>query len=470
MTIARDKLELLTGFLRTLPETAAVRLAKAVEVDWLAGGRALPHEEIMLALRPALRRIPNAERTLNPLRLFCKPFEDLLSSWPRKEKVKGRIHRDSVLPIWNWLSQTLIPDAMNKFSVGVKTAVLSFKAEDIRGHALEVWPAAAVAINNALDTEAKRKAARNALGNAMVVADALEIACLLTAGEELSGLQDILPKGTPTLSDDMLWTLREFYDRLVATHPDAAPYVAVITMNRLEKPWMALKLPLAITRQTQDTLISSTDMGLVGELLLGDLEEHANALLAARPQAPFDPDELVGHLAGFTAVSDGIVKEVEMRRDGKWGQRLLKDRALVAEIMEGFMERAEREVTPALPTLKTGNYAGGPRVPDLHRAPDPEKIHRAICYAKLVAGCRPIAAAASFGASQKETADLLGVMLRTYCEDIVKELRAAEGDQRSNAEGYFNVAVELVTILFSPEEGEFLRRRGRAAMGYAAAA
>jgi hypothetical protein len=127
-------------------------------------------------------------------------------------------------------------------------------------------------------------------------------------------------------------------------------------------------------------------------------------------------------------------------------------------------------VTPAIPTLKTGAYAGGPRAPDLHRAPDPEKIHRAICYAKLVAGCRPVAAAASFGASQKNTADLLGVMLKTYCEDIVKELRTAEGDQRANAEAYFNVAVELVAVLFSPEEGEFFRRRGRAALGFAAAA
>lgn len=470
MAIAPQRMEMLTGFLATLPEPVAARLAKAVEVDWLAGGKALPHEDIMLALRPALRRALKAERTLNPLRLFCTPFEDLLSSWARKEKVKGRIHRESVLPVWNWLSHTLAPDALNRYSLGVKTAVMSLDKENVRARALEFWPVAAAAISKALDSESKRKAARNVLGNAMIVADAQEMACLLASAEEFSNLQDVLPRGTATLSEDMLWTLREFYDRLTANQPDAAPYVAVIAMNRLAKPWMALKLPLAITRQTQDTLISSTDMGLVGELLFGDLEEHAAALRAAKPQAPFDPDELVMRLTRFTAVSGGIVKEVEMRRDGKWGQRLMKDRAFVAEIMESFMERAEREVTLAIPTLKTGAYAGGPRAPDLHRAPDPDKIHRAICYAKLVAGCRPVAAAASFGAGQKETADLLGVMLKTYSEDIVKELRGAEGDHRANAEAFFNVAVELATILFSPEEGEFLRRRGRAALGYAAAA
>ncbi|HEY1837949.1 MAG: hypothetical protein WBQ17_11855 [Rhizomicrobium sp.] len=468
--VGSAKIEVLTEFLARLPEPMAARLAKAIEVDWLAGGSALPHELILKALRPALQRVHHGDRTLNPLRLFCRPFEDLLSSAPRKEKHKGRIARSSVLPVWNWLGHSLVPSALNKYAIGVKTGVLTFKIEEITRHALEFWPVAANAIDAALDSESKRKAARAILGDAMAVADAQEIACILRAGHEFWSLQEVLPRGAPTLSEDMLWTLREFYDRLIAEIPDAAPYVAVATMNRLAKPWMALKLPLAITRQTQDTLISSTDMGLVGELLFGDLENHAEALRAAKPQAPFDPDDLLVHLAGFTAVSNGIVKEIEMRRDGKWGQRLMKDRSDVAETMESFMERAEREVSAAIPTLKTGAYAGGPRAPDVNRAPDPEKIHRALCFAKLVTGCRPIASAASFGARQKETCDLLTVMLKSYSEDIVKELRAAESDKRANAESYFNIAVELVTILFSVEEGDFLRRRGRAAMGYAVAA
>lgn len=468
--LAPEKLKALKGFLASLPEPIAARVARAVEVDWLAGGGALPHEDIMQALRPALRGATDKQRTLNPMRQFCRPFEDLLSSAPRKEKIKGRIARSSVLPVWNWLSQTVAPEALNRFSLSVKTAVLSVRMDEVKRHTSEFWPVAGKVLGDALNTESKRKAARNALGNAMAVADAQEMATLLVASAEICKLQETLPRGLPTLSEDMLWTLREFYDRLTAAEPDAAPYVAVIAMHRLAKPWMALKLPLAITRQTQDTLISSTDMGLVGELLFGDLEDNATAVRAAKPQAPFDPDELLRHLVAFTGVSDGIVKEIEMRRDGKWGQRLMKDRAAVAETMDGFMERAEREVTAAIPTLKTGAYAGGPRAPDLNRAPDPDKMHRAMCYAKLVASCAHIAPAASFGASQKDASDTIGIALKAYCEDILKELRAAEGDKRAITEAYFNVAVELASILFSAQEGEFLRRRGRAALGYATAA
>jgi hypothetical protein len=468
--IASDKAQMLQGFLGSLPESLAARLAKAVEVDRLAGGAALPHDLILDGLRPVLRRMITPERTLTPLRLFTQPFEDLLSSEPRKQKQKGSIARDSILPVWNWLSQKLAPDDLARYALAVKTAVLGYHPDEARSRAAEFWTASSLALRDALDSESKRKSARAVLGGDIVVADAQEIGLLLAAAPELCEIQAKLPKPLPSLNDDYVWMLREIYDRLVASTPDAAPYVAVIAMNRLERPWQALKLPLMITRNTQDTLISSTDMGLVGELIFGDIERHAAFILPAKPQQAFDVDALLGHLVRFTTLSSGIVKEIEMRRDGKWGQRLLKDRAAVADVMETFMERGPREVLAALPMHKTGSYAGGPRAPDLSRPADPEKTVRALSFARLIQGCTPIAAAGSFGASLKDACDEIALALKGYGDDIVRELRASDGDRRANAEQFFSVAVELTAIFFSPEEAEFLRRRGRAALGTSAAA
>ena len=240
-------------------------------------------------------------------------------------------------------------------------------------------------------------------------------------------------------------------------------------MNRLARPWEALKLPLMISRRTQDTLIASTDMGLVGEIIFGDIESHATAILSAK-HPNFDADALVAHVARFAELSTGIVKEVEMRRDGRWGQRLMKDRAAVAGVMENLVRRAPKEILAALPTQRSGGFSGGPRSPDIARPADPEKTGRALNYARLIVGCKPFAAAASFGAAVKDTNDEVSVALKRYTEDLVRELRASEGDKRANAEMYFAAAAELTAILFSAEEGEFLRRRGRAAMGIAVAA
>ena len=73
---------------------------------------------ILDGLRPALRDA-QAARTPTPLRLFCRPFEDLLTSAPRKTKQKASIARASVLPVWLWLGRDLIP-ARNRKTISPK--------------------------------------------------------------------------------------------------------------------------------------------------------------------------------------------------------------------------------------------------------------------------------------------------------------------------------------------------------------
>ena len=102
-----EKTGLLQNLLGKLPESAASKLAQAIEMDRLMDGHELPHDIILRGLRPSLGQ---SSRTLTPLRLFCQPFEDLLDSAPRKIKHKAVIARASVVPVWTWISTILLPD------------------------------------------------------------------------------------------------------------------------------------------------------------------------------------------------------------------------------------------------------------------------------------------------------------------------------------------------------------------------
>jgi len=460
-----EKTGLLQSFLGSLPEHVAARLAKAVEVDRLTEGMGLPHELILEALRPTLRRSEHRHRTPTPLRLFCQPFEDLLSSGPQKEKQKGRIARASVSPVWNWLCKALIPDEATSYLLDVKALVLAYKFEDAEMRATLFRALAGEALGAAIARD--RKAARLALINDAAVADAEEMSMLLRAAPSMLEIQQILPKPVPALTDELLWNLRRIYDEVAASVVDAAPYVPVVAMRRLAKPWEALKLGLLITHQAQDTLISSTDLGLVGDILFCEMEECRVAIHAVRPPE-FDVDALLKHLTGFTDVSSAIVKEVEILRRGKWGQRLLKDRAAVGAVMDGFMERAPKEIAAALPSQKTG-FSGASRVPDFTKPVAEERVLRALRYARLMVGCRKLAAAASFGAKLADAMDEAMQTLRSYNEDVVKEMRSAEGVRREIVERQFQLCTELTAMLFSEEEADFLRRRGKAAQSPQAA-
>src|ERR1700710_2060247 len=280
--ISPERTGLLKSFLGGLPEQIAARLAQAVEIDRLVDGKRLPHEMILEGLRPALRRAAGADRTPTPLRAFCVPFEDLFTLHPRKTKQKGSIARGSVTPVGAWLTQTLLAEQTKDYIRDFKALTLAGRHADAKACAAAFWSVAAAAMQAKLSDAAGQKAARVALNSELVVADAVEIALLLSVGPDIAEVQAALPRPVPALSDDMLWPLRNIYDSLIAKAPDAAPYVAVVAMHRLARPWEALKLPLSISRQTQDTLISSTDMGLVGEIIFGDIENYGAAVREAR--------------------------------------------------------------------------------------------------------------------------------------------------------------------------------------------
>ena len=454
-----EKAARLRRFLGGLPQPTATRLAKAIEADRLTGGHGLPHELILDALRPALR--VQAGRIPTPFRLFCRPFEDLLVDTRPKEKQKGRISRTSIIAVWRWLSETLISDETQLFTADVKQLVSQGRELEALARAGGYWTLASSRMRDAIASNPS--AARVALGSETAVADAQEMALLLSAGREVLAIQELLPKLTPQLGDTALRGLRDIYDGLIATMPDAAPYVAVVAMHRLLHPWEALKLPQLITNQTQDTLISGTDMGLVGEVLFSDIERHGNAVRATR-HPNFDTNELVDHLARFTELSSHIVREIEVRRGGTWGKRLLADRAAVGETMEGLMERAEKDILDAMPLQRSGSYAGGPLVADLSHPVDEQKAERARRYSALLAGSRHYAALGSFAAAFQRTMDAVSQHLRSYNEDLIREIRRAQvsGAPRG-LDRQFELAVELTALIFSLEEAEHLQRRARAA-------
>jgi hypothetical protein len=455
-----DKEMLLNGFLGQLPDHVASRLAKAVEVDRLIGGTALPHDEILRALRPQLKGSGSrARRVPTPQRLFCRPFEDLLISGERKTKQKGRIARSSVDPVWQWLTRDLMRERHRQLSSSLGEAIVAERDDDIQRDLDALWREAAAALNAALAEGDGRERASAKLGEA-VAEDASEIALLIGASDTVRDIQKRLPKPVQQLTQEDVWFLCDLFDRLTSADPDFAPYVALIVLGRLERPWEVLRLVAAISRKSTDIAMSGTDMDVVGELLFGDLDAYAANIQSARP-VNFDPDKVLSNLAGFTELSSGMVKELGIRRDGKWGQRLAKDRAAVAQIMENLLQRARKEILAALPPHRGFAFARRQRGLDLSRPIDPERIGRAMRYAQLVAHSRPFAVAGAFNARLMKVTDETALALRTYAEEILQELRATTPEARSRAGEHLNVMLSLCDLILGEGETDFLRRRAR---------
>jgi hypothetical protein len=457
--ISEAKQVRLGAFLAQLPGPVAARVAKAVEIDRLTGSGLLPHDSILTALRPKLRGAVPA-RTPTPQRFFCRPFEDLLIDRPRKEKQKGRIARSSIQPVWDWLAETGLSETHETLTHAIRAALLKADEEDVQRQVEALWTASAEVLHEATAGENDKKTLGRALGDRLVAEDAAEMAVLLSEGAEIAALQALLPRPLVTLGEADIQHLREAYDRFNETNRDIAAYVPLIVMGRLERPWEALRLAAVVSRRATDTLMSATDLGIAGELLFQDMEEHMQIISAARP-VDFDPEHLLHHLGTFAELSSGMVKELAMRRDGKWGQRLTKARGQVAQTMESLLEKAPREIAGALAPLKMGGFGKSPKPIDVMHSPDPDKVARAKRYAHLIAHCRPFASASAFNAKLKEVADDVANTLRLYAEDLLREARARPGP--GPIAEHQDVLLDLAVPLLGEEETGLLRRRIRAA-------
>lgn len=468
MAIDLHRLERLDDFLHEVPPALAARLAFAVESDRRRGG-ALPHARILAALRPKLREVEGrVQRVPTPQRLVCEAFEDLLADGPRARKQTGRILRANVAPIWTWLTETLLPDAWRETSDTILAKLAGGGVDFIAGDVAKFQKRAAEAIlaicpAPAGDGDAAVAAAR-ALGGRDQLADAYDMARMLEIAPAVLSMQRHLGRPIRTLDEETVAVARSIWGELSLSHPGAAPYLVFLILGRLDKPWEIMRLSGALSRQIDDALISHSDIGLAGELLLADIEAAATKLKTMRVQE-IDADAVIGAVEAFSMISTGIVRELGVRRDGGWGKRLMGARVVIADAVERLLSRATREIAVTLPTARRSSFGiRGRRMPDLTRRLDPAKAGRAIMFARIMAGLRPHAVAGAFTSFLGTLESKITRQLERYTEELVEELLNVSPPLRAQAAGYVEHAAALSGHLMGEEAAAIVRRRAAAAI------
>jgi hypothetical protein len=193
------------------------------------------------------------------------------------------------------------------------------------------------------------------------------------------------------------------------------------------------------------------------------MENLALDIASVRPDN-IDPDTVLTKLDRFVQMSAGLVREIGGKREGKWGQRLIKIRQLASDAMDSLIVRAPREITAALPVQRLGAFGGkGPRRPDLSRDPDATRVERALVWGRLLAGSTPYAGGGAFYAAHKDAFEEVSQYLRMYADSMMAELKSLEFEKRPRAQAFQTHAEALSGVILGVEEAEQIRRRAAAA-------
>lgn len=471
-TFGNDKLQQINQLLKAMPARKTALLARAVTAMRTSGGENSPTKAIIEVLAPTLRTTRRDRASLQ--RMVCMPLEPFLTNEEERDEAAGLIPRAMLKP-W-WQAMTAIAGAeiaaleaevegllgqdpeLDTLAVRARAAAADWTAEVLTASTGATLPAS-------VRTLAKNPASRNMLKQAFEILKEAEpltdaIAAVMAAAERdgvVSGerLTD-LPSGVVNIA-------KHHYGILAASTVTVTRYFALAILNRLEKPWLVFRFTRALALQRDATIVANTEFGSIGERLLEDLERNAAEVDAANPKGRMsahlvDFGRLHTLVARYIDCAEGVLNEIDLRRDSPWGETMLRSRARMREALdEDRLQSAEDAIRAVLAerlsqapnTHRPGNAAEGQNA-----APVLPRAEQAIRLLTLIA---QRAGRQGFASPARKTLDRLIAETDKCCEDLIADLRYDPTDPV--ARRLLAPAITLVARLFPRERAEILTRR-----------
>jgi len=439
-SLAPAKLKQLRAMLASLPGDMAKRLcAMAGQAD-PALGRLLSH---CLADPDDLARAR-----------FFAPVAPL-SGEPGSDRPAVSVAPDALLrTLWAWMGEELAPD----IAARVLAAVQDLGAPDEPG---QLDPERAAFAHLMLDAFKHAEEEPRALKNlksrlgverfdeARDIAAMLRLAPVLRAA--LTGLAPVIDDP----DDDQCALIRDRYETAAAADPDAGPWVLLLIMARFTRPWRILRVFERLTHRDDDLLVGSTDMAVIGDVLLRDAAHHLAGFRAA-PRTETEARAAASALTAFAAITIGMSREIGIRKDGPWGKRIMDLRARASEQMTAIHEGARRAVGRVLPESGKARRSYAP--------PREEDMDEAQAHCLFLALTRDDAGRAAVGSAHNGVIAELSDAFEHAGQGALDALRSADAQQREAGSARLHQIAGLMQALGQGESAAVLLRRGAAAL------
>ena len=301
-----------------IPEAEFEQLVSALELRRLKPAQQAASVSMLTQIRPRLRLIRPA-RKFTPMRLFCRPFEDLLYNPNTPRKALGRIPRNALKPIWFETEQLLGADGLAAVNEAIKGLdPTDDEAVDTAGRPF--WDAAHKALKALRDDSSKVKGGpaklQERLGGPDILASLDDIIIALSVAAPLTEMRRKLPP--PPIADvnnaDLMLIVQGL-TRTAALNRDGLPMLVLSLMSRLQSPAMLPSLIERLIDEGAGDLIQSMG-GQVGEAVASQQEDR---IIDVRADAEQKEDDPVGVARALGNELKNLKREAEAAGGGGRG-------------------------------------------------------------------------------------------------------------------------------------------------------
>lgn len=463
MSRVSEKMAALQEMLSGLSDVQKAELGKALEAsDHLNEEDAL----VLSLLRREMVGKKKREHRDRVIQGFCDPFEDLLSDRDPDVKEPARISRKSIRPAWNWLREIGGEDHA-RICLRYEEALEFGPPEEAEKARAALWRAAVRLTEDMLDEAFADKQAGRALaehlGGTRRLEDIREMLALVAIAPEIEALKAVItPAPALTLTRDQASLILEAYHRVAEQRPGHESWLIIAMMRRLLHEADILKVVRSLCRDGQDTLASLTDLAIVGDEILNDLDRYATEMEAACGTEG-GAAEIVKLTREFSEAYLAVVESLDVKREGTWGQRMLETKRRVsAAIDNGLLKSARRDIFAALKSRKVQSGRTTVSKADLREDPDMDAYEYAEARALAIRDVARLGERIGVNAAIQAVTKGIVEEIHLYSDSLLSQITNVPDEYIARARSHVIMIARLMELLAGPDPAEtFLKRAMR---------
>jgi hypothetical protein len=281
-----NEIDQLSEFLRKLTPLSRSCLLSELERLELCGIDMPGSAEIQAKLRAEFRNDGSSQaRATSPSRYFFAPLELFLIDGAPDHANAGRISRNTLTPIWEWICRDLLPTMARDYIKAINDQVTANKPKEVLKLASTFQNKVVKVLENTLASAESTEFARGRLAqytaSRTAFDDVRKMQHVLRAGDALQKFNEKLPETIAKFDDAQAARITARLDAFRKSHPQALPFALALVARRLKTPWQLVRLATRTAASKSAADVAAAPYACVVPMVLDRLDDKRLALRIA---------------------------------------------------------------------------------------------------------------------------------------------------------------------------------------------
>jgi len=359
-----DEIDRLSEFLQRLTPLSRSCLLSELERLELCGIDMPGSSEIQARLRAEFRKDGSTQaRATNPSRYFFAPLEPFLIAGAPEHANMGRISRNTLTPIWEWICRDLLPTMARDYIKAINDQISANNQKEVLKVAATFQTKVVKVLESTFASAESTEFARGKLAqytaSRTAFDDVRKMQHVLRAGQALTKFNEKLPEKIAKFDDGRVAQITAQLDAFKKDHDEALPFALALVARRLATPWHLTRLATKAAASKSAADVAATPYACVVHMVLDRLDDKRLALrIALRNNRVLIARDL---LAEIYDTEYALKVRIDGIEGSEWGLRLQQLMDAIATLVSAEVARFPTNVGHILGSrrLRSHDTLGG---------------------------------------------------------------------------------------------------------------